>query len=261
MVEENNKNNNEEEIKSSEEQSDNQNVSTNESNENLSDAESNIEKDLKQDAPNIREENQQGTKKDTNQKDDKKEQIQEKKVENEKQTNAKWYVIQAHSGYEARAIESIKENAKKKKLSHFFDDFQIPTHNVTEVKRKKKVNTEKRIYPGYMLVKMEMNNDTWQLVQKSNKVSSFVGNNKKLVPLSNTEAMRMLNKRDDNIEALAPSIIYEVGEQVKVCDGPFASFNGMVEEVDEEKGKLKVSVSIFGRSTPVELEYTQVEKM
>jgi len=156
MVEENNKNNNEEEIKSSEEQSDNQNVSTNESNENLSDAESNIEKDLKQDAPNIREENQQGTKKDTNQKDDKKEQIQEKKVENEKQTNAKWYVIQAHSGYEARAIESIKENAKKKKLSHFFDDFQIPTHNVTEVKRKKKVNTEKRIYPGYMLVKMEM---------------------------------------------------------------------------------------------------------
>jgi len=150
---------------------------------------------------------------------------------------------------------------KKKKLSHFFDDFQIPTHNVTEVKRKKKVNTEKKIYPGYMLVKMEMNNDTWQLVQKSNKVSSFVGNNKKLVPLSNTEAMRMLNKRDDNIEALAPSIIYEVGEQVKVCDGPFASFNGMVEEVDEEKGKLKVSVSIFGRSTPVELEYTQVEKM
>jgi len=132
---------------------------------------------------------------------------------------------------------------------------------VTEVKRKKKVNTEKKIYPGYMLVKMEMNNDTWQLVQKSNKVSSFVGNNKKLVPLSNTEAMRMLNKRDDNIEALAPSIIYEVGEQVKVCDGPFASFNGMVEEVDEEKGKLKVSVSIFGRSTPVELEYTQVEKM
>ena len=150
---------------------------------------------------------------------------------------------------------------KKKKLSHFFDDFQIPTHNVTEVKRKKKVNTEKKIYPGYMLVKMEMNNDTWQLVQKSNKVSSFIGNNKKLVPLSNTEAMRMLNKRDDNIEALAPSIIYEVGEQVKVCDGPFASFNGMVEEVDEEKGKLKVSVSIFGRSTPVELEYTQVEKM
>ena len=150
---------------------------------------------------------------------------------------------------------------KKKELSHFFDDFQIPTHNVTEVKRKKKVNTEKKIYPGYMLVKMEMNNDTWQLVQKSNKVSSFVGNNKKLVPLSNTEAMRMLNKRDDNIEALAPSIIYEVGEQVKVCDGPFASFNGMVEEVDEEKGKLKVSVSIFGRSTPVELEYTQVEKM
>ena len=112
-----------------------------------------------------------------------------------------------------------------------------------------------------MLVKMEMNNDTWQLVQKSNKVSSFVGNNKKLVPLSNTEAMRMLNKRNDNIEELAPSINYEVGEQVKVCDGPFASFNGMVEEVDEEKGKLKVSVSIFGRSTPVELEYTQVEKM
>ena len=147
-------------------------------------------------------------------------------------------------------VSSINKNNKRIKLSNRFF-----------VKRKKKVNTEKRIYPGYMLVKMEMNNDTWQLVQKSNKVSSFVGNNKKLVPLSNKEAMRMLNKRDDNIEALAPSIIYEVGEQVKVCDGPFASFNGMVEEVDEEKGKLKVSVSIFGRSTPVELEYTQVEKM
>ena len=112
-----------------------------------------------------------------------------------------------------------------------------------------------------MLIKMIMNNETWQLVKNSNKISGFVGNDHKPIPLSHSEAMKMLKKADDSIEYIAPKYVYEVGQQVKVIEGPFASFNGMVEEVDDEKGRLKISVSIFGRSTPVELEYTQVEKM
>ena len=173
----------------------------------------------------------------------------------------KWYVVQAHSGFEDKAVETIKTNAKKKGMSSSFEDFKIPTHDVIEVRKGKKINVEKKFFPGYFLVKMKMDNETWQVVKKSNKVSGFVGNDHNPVPLSENEALKMLKKADDTVEYIAPQISYEVGEQVKVSDGPFASFNGMVEEVDEEKGKLKVSVSIFGRSTPVELDYTQVEKM
>ena len=185
----------------------------------------------------------------------------EEEKEDKETTDTKWYVVQAHSGFEDKAVENIKETAKKKSLSHFFEEFQIPTRDVIEIKKGKKINTEKKFFPGYILVKMDMNNETWQLVKKSNKVSSFVGNDHRPVPLSDMEAKKMLKRGDDSIEYVAPTINYEVGEQVKVCDGPFASFNGLVEEVDEEKGKLKISVSIFGRSTPVELEYTQVEKI
>ena len=182
-------------------------------------------------------------------------------IKEEDDPNAKWYVVGAASGFEERAVKTIQDNARKASLSHFFFDFQIPKQEVVEIRRGKKINSEKNFFPGYMLIKMIMNNQTWQLVKNSNKVSGFTGNDHKPIPLSQNEAIKMLKKADDSIEYIAPKYIYEVGQQVKVIDGPFASFNGMVEEVDEEKGRLKISVSIFGRSTPVELEYTQVEKI
>ena len=175
--------------------------------------------------------------------------------------DAKWYVVGAASGFEERAVKTIKENARKASLSQYFFDFQIPKQEVVEIRKGKKINSEKNFFPGYMLIKMIMNNQTWQLVKNSNKVSGFTGNVNKPTPLPKNEAMKMLKKADDSIEYIAPKYVYEVGQQVKVIDGPFASFNGMVEEVDEERGRLKISVSIFGRSTPVELEYTQVEKI
>ena len=175
--------------------------------------------------------------------------------------NAKWYVVGAASGFEERAVKTIQDNARKASLGHFFFDFQIPKQEVVEMRRGKKINSEKNFFPGYMLIKMIMNNQTWQLVKNSNKVSGFTGNDHKPIPLSQDEAIKMLKKADDSIEYIAPKYIYEVGQQVKVIDGPFASFNGMVEEVDDERGRLKISVSIFGRATPVELEYTQVEKI
>ena len=182
-------------------------------------------------------------------------------IKEEDDPNAKWYVVGAASGFEERAVKTIQDNARKASLSHFFFDFQIPKQEVVEMRRGKKINSEKNFFPGYMLIKMIMNNQTWQLVKNSNKVSGFTGNDHKPIPLSQSEAIKMLKKADDSIEYIAPKYVYEVGQQVKVIDGPFASFNGMVEEVDEERGKLKISVSIFGRSTPVELEYTQVEKI
>ena len=215
----------------------------------------------KKETQEINENNQVETETVKNQNNDNKEEIKEEEKEDKETTDTKWYVVQAHSGFEDKAVENIKEAAKKKSLSHFFEEFEIPTREVVEIKRGKKINTEKKFFPGYMLVKMNMNNETWQLVKKSNKVSGFVGNDHRPVPLSDMEAMKMLKRGDDSIEYITPAIIYEVGEQVKVCDGPFASFNGLVEEVDEEKEKLKISVSIFGRSTPVELEYAQVEKI
>jgi len=182
-------------------------------------------------------------------------------IKEEDDPNAKWYVVGAASGFEERAVKTIQDNARKASLSHFFFDFQIPKQEVVEIRRGKKINSEKNFFPGYMLIKMIMNNQTWQLVKNSNKVSGFTGNDHKPIPLSQSEAIKMLKKSDDSIEYIAPKYVYEVGQQVKIIDGPFASFNGMVEEVDEERGRLKISVSIFGRSTPVELEYTQVEKI
>ena len=190
---------------------------------------------------------------------DQKEEVGE---DNEKDDpNAKWYIVGAASGFEEKAVKTIQDNARKASLNHFFFDFQIPKQEVVEIKRGKKINSEKNFFPGYMLIKMIMNNQTWQLVKNTNKISGFTGNDHKPIPLSQNEAMKMLKKADDSIEYIAPKYVYEVGQQVKVIEGPFASFNGMVEEVDEERGRLKISVSIFGRSTPVELEYTQVEKI
>ena len=148
-------------------------------------------------------------------------------------------------------VEDNKNNDTKEELKTSSDGSDMDTQ---------KINSEKNFFPGYMLIKMIMNNQTWQLVKNSNKISGFTGNDHKPIPLSQNEAVKMLKKADDSIEYIAPKYVYEVGQQVKVIDGPFASFNGIVEEVDEERGRLKISVSIFGRSTPVELEYTQVEK-
>ena len=185
----------------------------------------------------------------------------EQNEEKDDDPKVKWYVVGAASSFEEKAVKSIQDNARKASLSHFFLDFQIPKQEVVEIKRGKKVNSKRNFFPGYILVKMIMNNQTWQLVKNSNKISGFTGNDHKPIPLSQNEAIKMLKKADDSIEYIAPKYIYEVGQQVKVIDGPFASFNGMVEEVDEEKGRLTISVSIFGRSTPVELEYTEVEKI
>tara|TARA_B100000029_G_scaffold54746_1_gene49674 strand:- start:4255 stop:5088 length:834 start_codon:yes stop_codon:yes gene_type:complete len=189
------------------------------------------------------------------------EESEEKKNEDNDPPDAKWYIVGAASGFEEKASKTIIDNARKASLSKFFFDFQIPKQETVEIRRGKKINSEKKFFPGYMLIKMIMNNETWQLVKNSNKISGFVGNDHKPTPLSNAEAMKMLKKADDSIEYIAPKYVYEVGQQVKVIEGPFASFNGLVEEVDDERGRLKISVSIFGRSTPVELEYTQVEKV
>ena len=190
-----------------------------------------------------------------------KEEKQDKLTDSEDDPNAKWYVVGAASGFEEKAIKTIQDNARKASLSQFFFYFQVPKQEVVEIKRGKKINSEKNFFPGYMLIKMIMNNQTWQLVKNSNKISGFTGNDHKPIPLSQNEALKMLKKADDSIEYIAPKYVYEVGQQIKVIDGPFASFNGIVEEVDEERGRLKISVSIFGRSTPVDLEYTQVEKI
>ena len=173
----------------------------------------------------------------------------------------KWFVIHARSGYEAKVKVAIEEAVSREGIEDLIGEIMIPTEQVVELKGGKKRETERKFFPGYMLIKMIMNNQTWQLVKNSNKISGFTGNDHKPIPLSQNEAVKMLKKADDSIEYIAPKYIYEVGQQVKVIDGPFASFNGMVEEVDEERGRLKISVSIFGRATPVELEYTQVEKI
>jgi len=258
---------NQEEIKNEEKKEETQEINENNQTETETvknqnnDNKEEVKEEEKEETQEINENNQTETETVKNQNNDNKEEVKEEEKEDKETTDTKWYVVQAHSGFEDKAVENIKEAAKKKSLSHFFEEFQIPTRDVVEIKKGKKISTEKKFFPGYMLVKMNMSNETWQLVKKSNKVSGFVGNDHRPVPLSDMEAMKMLKRGDDSVEYISPTIIYEVGEQVKICDGPFASFTGEVDEVDEEKGKLKISVSIFGRSTPVELEYTQVEKI
>ena len=275
MIEDNKNNDNKEELTTSpdEKNMDTQNIEENKDLKNIEIDQENSESDNQLNEKKVDEVKEQ---KDESVKDEVKEQKdesveedqvldnkEEKSQEDKKEDNpdAKWYVVGAASGFEERAVTTIKDNARKASLGHFFFDFQIPKQEIVEIKKGKKVNSEKNFFPGYMLVKMIMNNQTWQLVKNTNKVSGFTGNDHKPIPLSQNEAMKMLKKADDSIEYIAPKYVYEVGQQVKVIDGPFASFNGMVEEVDEERGRLKISVSIFGRSTPVELEYTQVEKI
>ncbi len=172
----------------------------------------------------------------------------------------KWYIIHTHSGFELKVIKNIKEEIKKKGLNNCFEDFLVPTQKTLEIKKGKKVEGEKKFYPGYILIKMIMNDDAWHLVKKTAKVSGFLGAANKPLPLRDEEAERILGQVKEGVESVVSTISFEVGETVKVADGPFASFNGIVEEVDADRSRLKVAVSIFGRATPVELEYTQVEK-
>ena len=177
-------------------------------------------------------------------------------------TNARWYVIHVHSGFEKKVASSIREQAQLKGMAHLFEDVLVPTDSVVEVRKgNKKVNAERKFFPGYVLVRMEITDESWHLVKNTPKVTGFLGGRGRPMPISDKEADRLLKQIKEGIERPRPSITFEVGEQVRVSDGPFTSFNGVVEEVDEEKARLKVSVSIFGRPTPVELEYAQVEKV
>jgi len=173
----------------------------------------------------------------------------------------RWYVIHVYSGFEKKVASAIREQAEQKGLVEHFDEILVPTEEVVEVKRGAKVNSERKIFPGYVLVKMELDDVTWHLVKNTAKVTGFLGSRTKPLPISDGEAARIMRQIQEGIERPKPSVTFEVGEQVRVSDGPFTSFNGVVEEVDDEKSRLKVAVSIFGRATPVELEYTQVEKV
>ena len=173
----------------------------------------------------------------------------------------RWYVIHVYSGFERRVAQSIEEQAKQAGMSEMIQQVLVPVEEVVEMRRGSKVNAERKFFPGYVLAKMEMTDETWHLVKNTPKVSGFLGGGGGATPITEAEANRILHQVQEGIERPKPAIMFEVGEQVRVSDGPFTSFNGMVEEVDEERARLKVSVSIFGRATPVELEYSQVEKL
>lgn len=173
----------------------------------------------------------------------------------------RWYVLHVYSGFENKVAEAINEKARKLKLQDRVGEIMVPTEEVVEVKRGQRVNAERKFFPGYVLAKLDMSDEVWHMVKDTPKVTGFLGGGNKPVPITQKEADALMKQIQEGVDSPRPSITFDIGEEVKVADGPFASFNGLVEEIDEEKGKLKVSVSIFGRATPVELEYGQVEKM
>ena len=171
-----------------------------------------------------------------------------------------WYIVQTFSGFEHKVADTINELIKKRELVDKIVQVEVPIHEVTEVKRGKRVQRKKKFFPSYILVKMEMDEKLYHMIKNIQKVTGFLGTSGKPVPVPDKEIDKILGNIKEGSLVPEPRVSFDIGEQVKVCEGPFASFNGLVEEVDEEKARLKVSVSIFGRPTPIELEYNQVEK-
>lgn len=173
----------------------------------------------------------------------------------------RWYIVHTYSNFEKKVADSIREQAAAKGLADLFEDILVPTEEVVEMRRGRKITSERRFFPGYVLAKMDMSDEAYHLIKNTPKVTGFLGSEKKPIPISDAEASRIIQQVQEGIERPRPSVSFEVGEQVRVADGPFASFSGLVEEVDEERSRVKVAVSIFGRPTPVELEFGQVEKV
>jgi transcription termination/antitermination protein NusG len=173
----------------------------------------------------------------------------------------RWYIVHTYSNFEKKVMEDIKKQVIQKKLDDMFEQVIVPTEEVVEIRRGRRFKTERRFFPGYVLVKVDLTDEAFHLIKNTPKVTGFLGSGLKPVPISDVEAARILNQVAEGVEKPKTAIHFEIGEQVKVADGPFASFSGQIEEVDEERSRLKVAVSIFGRPTPVELEYGQVEKM
>jgi len=172
-----------------------------------------------------------------------------------------WYVIHAYSGFEQKVAQSIEEQAAQAGMSDLIEQVLVPTEEVVELRRGARVTSERKFFPGYVLAKMDLTDETWHLIKNTPKVTGFLGSGSKPTPISQAEAERIMHQVQEGIDRPKPAVLFEIGEQVRVCDGPFNSFNGTVEDIDEERARLKVAVSIFGRATPVELEYAQVEKL
>jgi transcriptional antiterminator NusG len=172
----------------------------------------------------------------------------------------KWYIVHAYSNFEKKVAESIREQAHTQGLDDAFSEILVPTEDVIEIRRGRKINAERKFFPGYVLVKMDLSDEAYHLVKNTPKVTGFLGSGLKPMPVSEREVARIIGAIEEGVERPKPTITFDVGETVRVIDGPFASFNGSVEQVDEERARLRVTVSIFGRATPVELEYSQVEK-
>jgi transcriptional antiterminator NusG len=173
----------------------------------------------------------------------------------------RWYIVHAYSNFERKVADSIREKAAAAGLAELIDDILVPTEKVVEMRRGRKVESDSKFFPGYVLVYMDMTDEAYHLIKNTHNVTGFLGADNRPMPIPDSEAERIMAQVQEGVERPKPSVSFEIGEQVRVADGPFASFNGLVEEVDEERARLKVAVSIFGRATPVELEYAQVEKL
>ena len=174
--------------------------------------------------------------------------------------NHKWYIVHAYSNFEKKVAETIREQARTQGLADSISDILVPTEDVVEIRRGRKINTERKFFPGYVLVKMNLSDEVFHLIKNTPKVTGFLGSGSKPMPVSEKEIQRIVGAVEEGAERPKPTIRFDIGETVKVIDGPFASFDGQVESVDEDNARLRVAVSIFGRPTPVDLEYSQVEK-